>query len=119
MAKCFTLFCHSRYIAAVDGVVNKKHLVAISEGTVIDGVHCTPDSVELLPKQPDMSRPRLRIVVSIMSLHRIRNVMVPSFYFRSYQLLRSSSLFMSTFIFETSCNCYVCLGYEIHFLAHL
>ncbi|GFZ05863.1 pseudouridine synthase family protein [Actinidia rufa] len=52
---------HCRYI---DGVVNKRHLIAISEGTVIDGVHCTPDAVELLPQQPDISRPRLRIVDS-------------------------------------------------------
>lgn len=37
------------YIATIDGVVNKRHLIAISEGTVIEGVHCTPDSVELLP----------------------------------------------------------------------
>lgn len=37
--------------------------MAISEGTVVEGVHCVPDSVELLPRQPDMQRPRLRIVV--------------------------------------------------------
>lgn len=42
--------------------------MAISEGTVIDGVHCTPDSVELLPRQPDVSRPRLRIVVCFIML---------------------------------------------------
>lgn len=52
-----------RYIATIDGEVNKRHLIAISEGTVIEGIHCTPDLVELLPKQPDISRPRLRIVV--------------------------------------------------------
>ncbi|PQQ01800.1 putative RNA pseudouridine synthase [Prunus yedoensis var. nudiflora] len=40
------------YIAAIEGVVSKRHLLAISEGTVIEGVHCTPDSVELLPQQP-------------------------------------------------------------------
>ena len=56
-------FVICRYIVAIDGVVNKRHLIAISEGTVIDGVHCTPDAVELLPQQPDISRPRLRIVV--------------------------------------------------------
>lgn len=57
-------FC-CRYIATIDGDVNKRHLLAISEGTAIDGVHCTPDLVELLPKQPDMARARLRIVVII------------------------------------------------------
>lgn len=56
-----------RYIAAVDGEVHKRHLVAISNGTVIDGAHCTPDSVELLPKQPDISRHRLRVVVRMIS----------------------------------------------------
>lgn len=55
------LFC--RYIATIEGSVNRRHLVAISEGTLIDGSHCVPDSVELLPVQPEISRPRLRIVV--------------------------------------------------------
>ncbi|KAL7184452.1 hypothetical protein ACSBR2_026581 [Camellia fascicularis] len=54
------------YIATIDGVVNKRHLIAISEGTVIEGTHCTPDVVELLPQQPDISRPRLRIVVFLL-----------------------------------------------------
>lgn len=58
----FALY-NCRYIAAVDGAVSKQNLITISEGTIIDGVHCTPDSVELLPRQPDISRPRLRIVV--------------------------------------------------------
>ncbi|XP_048326388.2 putative ribosomal large subunit pseudouridine synthase SVR1, chloroplastic isoform X2 [Ziziphus jujuba] len=62
------------YIATVKGVVNKKHLIAISEGTVIEGVHCVPDSVELLPPQPDMSRPRLRIVVHEGRNHEVREL---------------------------------------------
>lgn len=62
-------FCGCRYIATIDGVVNKRHLVAISDGTVIDGVHCTPDAVELLPQQPDKPRPRIRIVVILFSAH--------------------------------------------------
>ncbi|KAK4836257.1 hypothetical protein QYF36_020524 [Acer negundo] len=62
------------YIASVDSVVNKKHLIAISEGTVIDGLHCTPDSVELLPKQPDVSRARLRIVVHEGRNHEVREL---------------------------------------------
>ncbi|KAM7467878.1 hypothetical protein LguiB_015440 [Lonicera macranthoides] len=54
------------YIAAIDGLVNKRHLIAISEGTFIDSVHCTPDAVELLPQQPGISRSRLRIVVILL-----------------------------------------------------
>jgi hypothetical protein len=41
--------------------------MAISEGTVIEGVHCVPDSVELLPHMPNVQRARLRIVVNINS----------------------------------------------------
>ncbi|KAM3307468.1 hypothetical protein P3S67_009211 [Capsicum chacoense] len=52
-----------RYIATIDGAVHKRHLIDISEGTVIEGVHCTPDNVELLPRQPDLPRPRPRIVI--------------------------------------------------------
>ncbi|XP_055962252.1 putative ribosomal large subunit pseudouridine synthase SVR1, chloroplastic isoform X2 [Mercurialis annua] len=62
------------YIATIEGVVNKRHLIAISEGTTIEGVHCTPDSVELLPSQPDMSRPRLRIVVHEGRNHEVREL---------------------------------------------
>ncbi|KAF6140244.1 hypothetical protein GIB67_000292 [Kingdonia uniflora] len=61
------------YIAAIDGVVNKRHLNAVGEGTVIDGVQCTPDSVELLPQQPDM-KPRLRIVVHEGRNHEVREL---------------------------------------------
>lgn len=62
------------YIATIDGTVNKRHLISISEGTVIDGIHCTPDSVELLPKQPDILRPRLRIVVHEGRNHEVREL---------------------------------------------
>lgn len=48
--------------------MSKKQLISLSEGTVVEGVHCTPDYVELLPKQPDILRARLRIVVSIVSV---------------------------------------------------
>ena len=51
-----------RYIATIDGAVSKQHLFSIGEGTVIDSVHCTPDSVELL-LQPDITRPCLCIMV--------------------------------------------------------
>lgn len=61
--KCTCNFVNDRYIATINGEVNKRQLVAISKGTVVEGVHCTPDLVELLPQQPDISRPRLRIVV--------------------------------------------------------
>ncbi|KAG5533165.1 hypothetical protein RHGRI_027397 [Rhododendron griersonianum] len=62
------------YIATVNGKVNQRHLIAISEGTVIDGTHCTPDAVELLPQQPDLSRPRLRIVVHEGRNHEVREL---------------------------------------------
>ncbi|GLT64238.1 hypothetical protein SLA2020_367440 [Shorea laevis] len=62
------------YIAAIDGVVNKRHLIAIGEGTVIEGIHCTPDSVELLPRQLDLPRPRLRIVVHDGRKHEVREL---------------------------------------------
>ncbi|XP_077220797.1 pseudouridine synthase family protein isoform X2 [Tasmannia lanceolata] len=62
------------YIAAVDGSVNRRHLIAISEGALIDGVHCAPDSVELLPVQPDVSKPRLRIVVHEGRNHEVREL---------------------------------------------
>uniref|UniRef100_A0A5B7BJU8 RNA-binding S4 domain-containing protein n=1 Tax=Davidia involucrata TaxID=16924 RepID=A0A5B7BJU8_DAVIN len=62
------------YIATIDGAVNKRHLIAISKGTVIEGVHCTPDVVELIPQQPDISRPRLRIVVHEGRNHEVREL---------------------------------------------
>ncbi|KAJ7975029.1 pseudouridine synthase family protein [Quillaja saponaria] len=62
------------YIATIDGIVNKRHLISISEGTTIDGIHCTPDSVELLPRQPDVSRARLRIVVHEGRKHEVREL---------------------------------------------
>lgn len=62
------------YIATIDGAVNKRHLIAISEGTVVDGVRCIPDAVELLPQQPDKTRPRLRIVVHEGRNHEVREL---------------------------------------------
>lgn len=62
------------YITTIDGVVNKKHLLAITEGTVIEGTHCTPDVVEQLPPQPDIKRPRLRIVVHEGRNHEVREL---------------------------------------------
>ncbi|EEF46008.1 ribosomal large subunit pseudouridine synthase B, putative [Ricinus communis] len=58
----------------IDGAVNKRHLIAISGGTIIQGVHCTPDSVELLPRKPDLLRPRLRIVVHEGRNHEVREL---------------------------------------------
>ncbi|PON32789.1 Pseudouridine synthase [Parasponia andersonii] len=66
------------YIATIEGVVGKKHLIAISEGTVIEGIHCVPDSVELLPRQPDMPRPRLRVVIHALKRVRIGGYRLPS-----------------------------------------
>lgn len=62
------------YIATVDGGVHTRHLVAISCGTVIDGAHCTPESVELLPQQPGMPRARIRIVVNEGRNHEVREL---------------------------------------------
>lgn len=62
------------YIATIDGAVSKRNLLAISEGTVVDGTHCTPDAVELLPQQPDKTRPRLRIVVHEGRNHEVREL---------------------------------------------
>ncbi|TYI07683.1 hypothetical protein ES332_A10G243300v1 [Gossypium tomentosum] len=64
----------NRYIATIDGEVRKRHLIAISEGTEIEGVLCVPDSVELLPTQPDLSRPRIRIVVHEGRNHEVREL---------------------------------------------
>ncbi|XP_044509310.1 putative ribosomal large subunit pseudouridine synthase SVR1, chloroplastic [Mangifera indica] len=62
------------YIATIDGAVSRRHLIAISEGTVIEGIHCTPDLVELLPRQPDKPRPCLRVVVHEGRNHEVREL---------------------------------------------
>lgn len=62
------------YIATVDGLVYKRHLMAISEGTTIEGVHCVPDAVEILPRQADMQRARIRIVVHEGRKHEVREL---------------------------------------------
>ncbi|KAJ6983414.1 glycerol-3-phosphate dehydrogenase SDP6 [Populus alba x Populus x berolinensis] len=54
--------------------VGRLHVATNGEGTVIDSVHCTPDSVELLPQQPDISRPRLPIMVHEGRNHEIREL---------------------------------------------
>lgn len=62
------------YIAVIDGAVHRRHLISVSEGTTVEGVHCKPDLVELLPQQPDMPRPRLRIVVHEGRNHEVREL---------------------------------------------
>ncbi|XP_008808862.2 putative ribosomal large subunit pseudouridine synthase SVR1, chloroplastic isoform X2 [Phoenix dactylifera] len=62
------------YIATIEGRVHKRHLFAISEGTQIEGVHCIPDFVELLPAQPNASRPRIRVVVHEGRNHEVREL---------------------------------------------
>ncbi|XP_021861251.1 putative ribosomal large subunit pseudouridine synthase SVR1, chloroplastic isoform X2 [Spinacia oleracea] len=62
------------YIATVNGEVHKRQLVAIIQGTTIDGVHCTPEYVELLPRQQDILRARLRIVVNEGRNHEVREL---------------------------------------------
>ncbi|XP_057789487.1 putative ribosomal large subunit pseudouridine synthase SVR1, chloroplastic isoform X2 [Salvia miltiorrhiza] len=62
------------YIATISGAVSKRQLLAIGEGTVVEGVHCIPDLVELLPRQPDISRARIRIVVHEGRNHEVREL---------------------------------------------
>lgn len=62
------------YIARIEGVVHRRHLIAVSEGIEVEGVHCVPDSVELLPAQTDVPRPRLRIVVHEGRNHEVREL---------------------------------------------
>jgi len=50
-------------VVTIDGAVHKKHLIAISEGTKIDGVMCIPDLVEPLDAQSDTRKTRLKIVL--------------------------------------------------------
>ncbi|GAB2222692.1 hypothetical protein Drorol1_Dr00016815 [Drosera rotundifolia] len=62
------------YIATIQGDVHKRHLVTISEGTMIDGRHCTPDVVEFLPRQGDNPRHRIRVVVHEGRNHEVREL---------------------------------------------
>lgn len=62
------------YIATVEGNVQRRHLIAISEGTNIEGVHCVPDFVELLPTQRNTAKSRLRIVVHEGRNHEVREL---------------------------------------------
>ncbi|KAM3315284.1 hypothetical protein ACQJBY_033802 [Aegilops geniculata] len=62
------------YVATIDGAVHKKHLVAISGGTVIDGVKVVPDLVEPLDAQADTKRTRLKIVVHEGRNHEVREL---------------------------------------------
>jgi hypothetical protein len=56
-----------RYVVTINGAVHKKHLIAISEGTIIDGVKCVPDLVEPLIAQSDTKKIRIKIVVIFFS----------------------------------------------------
>ncbi|KAI4992971.1 hypothetical protein ZWY2020_007284 [Hordeum vulgare] len=62
------------YVVTIDGAVHKKHLVAISGGTVIDGVKVVPDLVEPLDTQADTKRMRLKIVVHEGRNHEVREL---------------------------------------------
>ncbi|XP_040243361.1 putative ribosomal large subunit pseudouridine synthase SVR1, chloroplastic isoform X1 [Aegilops tauschii subsp. strangulata] len=62
------------YVVTIDGAVHKKHLVAISGGTVIDGVKVVPDLVEPLDAQADTKRTRLKIVVHEGRNHEVREL---------------------------------------------
>ncbi|CAN6307989.1 unnamed protein product [Urochloa humidicola] len=61
------------YVVTIDGAVHKKHLIAISEGTKIDGVMCVPDLVEPLA-ETDTRKTRLRIVVHEGRNHEVREL---------------------------------------------
>lgn len=61
------------YVASVEGKVNMRHLQAISEGTLVEGVHCAPVSVELVPLGNEQ-RQRVRIVVSEGRKHEVRHL---------------------------------------------
>ncbi|KAK8936041.1 hypothetical protein KSP39_PZI013045 [Platanthera zijinensis] len=60
------------YIACIEGTVQRRHLISVSEGTKVEGVHCVPDYVELLAAQLDAPRPRLRIVVGGGRIEEVR-----------------------------------------------
>lgn len=62
------------YVVTIDGAVHKKHLVAISGGTIIDGVKVVPDLVEPLDAQADTKRMRLKIVVHEGRNHEVREL---------------------------------------------
>lgn len=70
-------------MVTIDGAVHKKHLIAISEGTKIDGVMCIPDLVEPLDAQSDTRKTRLRIVV---------------YFFLASSILSGSSLLLDSLI---------------------
>uniref|UniRef100_J3LK40 RNA-binding S4 domain-containing protein n=1 Tax=Oryza brachyantha TaxID=4533 RepID=J3LK40_ORYBR len=62
------------YVVTIDGAVHRNHLIAISEGTKIDGVKCVPDLVEPLDVQTNTKRTRLRIVVHEGRNHEVREL---------------------------------------------
>lgn len=66
----FSIISCFRYVASVEGKVNMRHLQAISKGTLVEGVHCAPVSVELIPLGNE-KRQRVRIVVSIPSISEL------------------------------------------------
>lgn len=62
------------YVAAIEGKVTKRHLRVISEGTHVEGVHCTPVAVELISAQANEWKQRLRIVVCEGRNHEVRHL---------------------------------------------
>ncbi|KAH9325587.1 hypothetical protein KI387_005765, partial [Taxus chinensis] len=61
------------YVASVEGKVNMRHLHIIGKGTLVEGVHCTPVSVELISLRNEPKQ-RLRIVVSEGRKHEVRRL---------------------------------------------
>uniref|UniRef100_A0A0E0GGX9 RNA-binding S4 domain-containing protein n=1 Tax=Oryza nivara TaxID=4536 RepID=A0A0E0GGX9_ORYNI len=62
------------YVVTIDGPVHRNHLIAISEGTKIDGVKCIPDLVEPLDVQSNTKRTRIRIAVHEGRNHEVREL---------------------------------------------
>lgn len=62
------------YVAAIEGKVTKRHFQVISEGTLVEGVHCTPVSVELISAQANERKQRIRIVVCEGRNHEVRHL---------------------------------------------
>nr|XP_029119769.1 putative ribosomal large subunit pseudouridine synthase SVR1, chloroplastic isoform X1 [Elaeis guineensis] len=68
------------YIATIEGSVHKRHLLAISDGTQIEGVHCIPDFVELLPVHEGRNHEVRELIKNAgLQLHSLKRVRVGGF----------------------------------------
>lgn len=62
------------YIATVGDKVTKRQLQALADGTEVEGVHCVPESVELITGEQGDTKKKLRIVVSEGRNHEVRQL---------------------------------------------